>query len=264
MGLRPLVGQRLWRERNRRDVHLQRRRPPRRHEDRSPQAPRQGLSLNYLAHSLAFIDDGADDGLRFYRVAGTSLPDWLRVVDKHARLRPDVLAAVDVGDDARFDALREGAQRHHDDDHRFHLDEAFDVHSADLAARFRLFAPGLRASTLGHILTEMLVDAALMQRDPTLLPRYYAGLASLDDDVIVAFSRRATQRPLSTLPLLLQRFRNSRFLELYASDDGLLDCLVGVCERAGLVPPPRSSTALIAQARTEVAPIVARFFGASS
>ena len=221
--------------------------------------------MNYLAHSLAFINAEADnaaddDGLKFWRVAGTSLPDWLRVVDKRARLRPEVLDAVDVDDDARFAALRDGAQRHHDDDHRFHADVAFDAHSADLAARFRLLAPGLRASTLGHILTEMLVDAALVARDTTLLPRYYAGLQDLDDDVITAFAERATQRSLSSLPTLLQRFRSSRFLELYATDDGLLDCLTGVCERAGLPLPPRSSTSLIAEARTEIGPLVARVF----
>ncbi len=220
--------------------------------------------MNYLAHSVAFLaTDGADvdvDGLLFWRVAGTSLPDWLRVVDKHARVRPDVLDAVDVSDDARFAALRDGARRHHDDDHRFHADDAFDAHSADLAARFRLLAPGLRASTLGHILTEMLVDACLMRADPTLLPRYYAGLDSIGEDVVTAFSRRATGRPLLELPVLLQRFKRSRFLELYASDEGVLDCLTGVCQRARLPLPPSSSTTLIAQARTEIAPIVAHFF----
>ena len=221
--------------------------------------------MNYLAHSVAYLvtDGGGDvdvDGLLFWRVAGTSLPDWLRVVDKQARVRPDVLDAVDVGDDVRFAALRDGARRHHDDDHRFHADEAFDAHSADLAARFRLLAPGLRASTLGHILTEMLVDASLMAADPTLLPRYYAGLDGLDDDVIAGFARRATGRPLLELPTLLRRFRSSRFLELYASDAGLLDCLTGVCQRAGLPLPPSTSTTLIAEARREIGPIVARFF----
>ncbi len=220
--------------------------------------------MNYLAHSLAFLGTSAPpsaspDALQWWRVAGTSLPDWLRVVDKHARLRPEVLAAVDATDE-RWAALRDGAQRHHDDDHAFHLDAAFDAHAADLAVALRALAPGLRASTLAHVLTEMLVDAALMQADATLLARYHDGLDALDVDVIAAFARAATKRPLPELPTLIDRFRRSRFLASYLDDDGLFDCLVGVCRRARLEPPPRATTVpLLAQARVDVVPLVARF-----
>jgi hypothetical protein len=220
--------------------------------------------MNYLAHSLAFLapsSTSSTDELLFWRVAGTSLPDWLRVVDKHARLRPEVLAAV-VTDDVRWLALREGAQRHHDDDHTFHLDEAFDAHAADLAIRIRMVAPGVRASTLAHVLTEMLVDAELMRADTTLLGRYHDGLDALDADVIADFSRSATGRPLAELSTLIERFRHSRFLGSYLDDDGLFDCLQGVCRRAGLQPPPRAAMLpLLATARVEVVPLVQRFFG---
>jgi hypothetical protein len=221
--------------------------------------------MNYLAHSLAFLGASSSafntDGLLFWRVAGTSLPDWLRVVDKHARLRPEVLAAV-VTDDVRWLALREGAQRHHDDDHTFHLDEAFDAHAADLAKRIRLVASDVRASTLAHVLTEMLVDAELMRADPTLLARYHDGLDALDLDVIAEFSRHATRRPLLELPTLIERFLRSRFLGRYLDDDGLFDCLQGVCRRAGLQAPPRDALLpLLSTARGEVAPLVQRFFG---
>jgi hypothetical protein len=220
--------------------------------------------MNYLAHSLAFLASSSSsdpDGLLFWRVAGTSLPDWLRVVDKHARLRPEVLAAV-VTDDARWQALREGAQRHHDDDHAFHLDDAFDAHAAALTIRIRMVAPGVRASTLAHVLTEMLVDAELMRADATLLGRYHDGLDALDVDVIADFSRSATQRSLAEPPNLLDRFRRSRFLARYLDDDGLFDCLEGVCRRAALTPPPRAAMVpLLAEARVEVVPLVQRFFG---
>lgn len=222
--------------------------------------------MNYLAHSLAFLGASSSsaanaDGLLFWRVAGTSLPDWLRVVDKHARLRPEVLNAVNTAD-ARWLALREGAQRHHDDDRAFHLDEAFDAHAADLARRIRAVAPTVRASTLGHVLTEMLVDAELMRADATLLSRYHDGLDALDVEVIADFSRDATGRPLQDLPTLIERFRRSRFLGSYLDDDGLYDCLHGVCRRAGLEPPPRAAMLpVLTVARDELGPLVQRFFG---
>lgn len=230
--------------------------------------------MNYLAHSLAFLGSSSSstsssttssstwgaDRLLFWRVAGTSLPDWLRVVDKHARLRPEVLAAVTT-DDERWLALREGALRHHHDDHVFHLDEAFDAHAADLAKRIRAVAPGVRASTLAHVLTEMLIDAALMRADETLLGRYHDGLDALDVDVIAAFSRSATSRALPELPTLIDRFRRSRFLGSYLDDDGLFDCLHGVCRRARLETPARAAMVpLLAEARREVVPLVQRFF----
>jgi hypothetical protein len=217
--------------------------------------------VNYLAHALAFLDGDDADGQGPFRIAGTSLPDWLRVVDKKARLRPDVLDAVVIDDDARFAALRDGARRHHDDDLRFHADDAFDAVAASVAARLRALDPGLRASTLGHVLVEMLVDAALMRQRPGLIERYYDVLDDVDEARVAAFARRATQRPLEHAEHLIDRFRRTRFLLAYRDDDGLLDCLVGVCRRAGLQPPPASSRAVIAEARHDVLPLTARFFG---
>ena len=218
--------------------------------------------MNYLAHALAYLDDDAaiDPGHRAFLVAGTSLPDWLRVVDKRARLRPEVLDAVHVNGDARFAALRDGARRHHDDDLRFHSDAAFDVVASDVAARLRALDAGLRASTLGHILVEMLVDAALMQARPGLIERYYDVLDEVDEAHVAAFARRATMRPLDHAEHLIDRFRRTRFLVAYRDDDGLLDCLVGVCRRAGLQPPPPSSRDVIAAARNDVVPLAVRFF----
>lgn len=216
--------------------------------------------MNYLAHAHAFLEfQHPQTG---WQVAGTSLPDWLRVVDKKARLRPDVLDAVHIDDDVRFEALRDGARRHHDDDLRFHADHAFDVVASDLAARLRALDAGLRASTLGHVLVEMLLDATLMAARPGLIERYYDVIDDLDEAHIAAFARRATGRPLEHAEHLIDRFRRSRFLLAYQHDDGLLECLVGVCRRAGLQPPPPSSLTLIATARQELGPLTARFFPA--
>lgn len=218
--------------------------------------------MNYLAHGLPFLIDvdARDDEHAGFRVAGTALPDWLRVVDKRARLRSDILDAVQVDDDARFAALRDGARRHHDDDLRFHADDAFDAVASAMAAELRAQDASLRASTLAHVLVEMLVDAALMQAQPGLLEGYYDALDAVDEAQVAAFARRATGRPLEHAEHLIDRFRRVRFLAAYRTDEGLHECLVGVCRRAVLQPPPSSSLRTIAAGRAQVEPLVARFF----
>jgi hypothetical protein len=213
--------------------------------------------LNYLAHSLPFVDD--DDVLGPWRVAGTSLPDWLRVVDRQARLRPAVLALA-PRDDPRFVAMIEGAQRHHDDDLRFHSDDAFDALSHELAAEIRGRFPDQRASALGHVLVEMLVDAALMQQRPGLLDRFYAQVDVVDDDVVGRFVRAATGRPVDHAELFLQRFKKSRFLAYYATDPGLRDCLQGVWTRTGIGALPDGFVDVVGAARVRVLPLVQSFF----
>ena len=41
----------------------------------------------------------------------------------------------------------------------------------------------MRAFFFGHVLLELLLDAALVERDPEVLPRYYESLAQVDPDV---------------------------------------------------------------------------------
>ncbi len=214
--------------------------------------------MNYLAHSFPYVFH--DDQLACWRVAGTSLPDWLRVIDKQARLRPEVLARA-PRNDPRFLAMTQGAQRHHDDDLRFHQHDAFDALSHDVAAGIRLRFLGLRASTLGHVLVEMLLDAALLQQHPALLHRFYAHIDALDDVVVAAFVRQTTGRPLPLAELFLARFRTSRFLALYTTDEGLFDCLRGVWRRADIGELPDEFVDVVAATRGRVSSLVGHFFG---
>lgn len=208
--------------------------------------------MNYLAHSLPYVFD--DDALAPWRVAGTSLPDWLRVIDKRARVRKESLLALseDVVADGRAAALREGAVRHHDDDHAFHRDDDFEALSHHTTARVRARFPHLRASVLGHVLTEMLLDAALMARAPTLLDRYYAAVDAIDAGVVTRFVSHASGRPVSNVDVLLDRFRRARFLADYQDDDGLLACVRGVWVRAGLGGVDDGVIDVIAAVRVDV------------
>lgn len=203
--------------------------------------------MNYLAHALPVLGDP-------WLVAGTSLPDWLRAVDRRARVRPDTLhaIAVDVGSHAA--RVKAGALKHHDDDQRFHSDARFEAltEQAVLAIRALSPEPRLRASTLGHIVVEMLLDACIEEAHPGSTARYYAALAELDAVELAAIAQRLSGRPLPSFASLLPRFARARFLFSYATDDGVVGCLEGVCHRTGMPMPPDGTNDVIAQLRPQV------------
>lgn len=205
--------------------------------------------MNYLAHSLPFVF--TDDELACWRVAGTALPDWLRVIDKAARLRPDVLDRARI-DDPRHDALAQGARRHHDDDAHFHRLDVFEDLTAEVTASLRARFPHLRASALAHVLVEMVLDAVLIEEHPALLDRFYAAVAAIDDGVVADFVRATTGRPVPHAEVFLDRFRRARFLADYVTDDGLHACLRGVWLRAGLGGVDDGVVEVIAAARPRV------------
>jgi hypothetical protein len=210
--------------------------------------------MNYLAHSLPFVF--ADDDLAAWHVAGTALPDWLRALDRAARLRPDVLERAPV-DDPRHRALRDGARRHHDDDVWFHAHDQFEALTALVTQDARREFPHLRVSALAHVAVEMLLDAALMEAHPTLLERFYAAVAAVDDGVVAGFVRVTTARPVPHAEIFLDRFRRARFLAAYATDAGMLSCLRGVWLRAGLGGVDDGFVDVIARARPSVRALAA-------
>jgi hypothetical protein len=213
--------------------------------------------MNYLAHSLPFVF--RDDELAAWQVVGTALPDWLRAVDRGARLRPDVLDRAIVAD-SRHHALREGARRHHDDDVWFHAHDDFETLTALVAADARRSFPHLRTSALAHITVELLLDAALMERHPTLLDRFYAAIDVVDEGIVAHFARATTARPVPHAEIFVDRFRRARFLALYSTDDGLLSCLRGVWLRAGIGGIDDGFIDVVAAARPRVYDVAGRFF----
>jgi hypothetical protein len=203
--------------------------------------------VNYLAHARLVLHDPA-------LVAGTSLPDWLRVVDKRARILPRTLEPLVLVPDSFADRLRRGVLQHHHDDHEFHTHAVFDELTHEAVHHIRALSsdPQLRASVLGHIAVEMLLDAAIEDAQPGSIARYYDALAALDIDELARLARVWTARPLERLEELFTRFCRSRFLFAYASNDGVVDALSGVCARAGLTPPPPGIARVITRLRPRV------------
>src|SRR5690348_16960125 len=132
--------------------------------------------MNYFAHGLRFTD-------RPYFLAGTALPDWLSVVDRRVRLRGRQVRPFAEGPQSPESELAAGVLQHLDDDAWFHKTAAFAIASAEITVLLRgalSSDEGHRPAFLGHILTEILLDALLIQRDPKRLAAYYEALASVD------------------------------------------------------------------------------------
>ncbi|RMF37126.1 MAG: hypothetical protein D6753_18155 [Planctomycetota bacterium] len=204
--------------------------------------------MNYLAHARCGLNDP-------YWVAGTSLPDWMNVVDRKNRARRVRAAAVVDHPDPRIASLARGCLQHHQDDAWFHQTETFVQLSAALAVALRDMLPpgsGHQAGFVGHVALELLLDSVLMERDPHLLDRYYRALADLDLDALVEGACRICLRPAPGLRELVPRFIEVRFLADYRDDFRLLYRLNGVMRRVGLPPLPDRVCEWLAQARGRV------------
>lgn len=204
--------------------------------------------MNYLSHAYQFLDDP-------YFVAGTSLPDWMSVVDRRNRARSQTAALMITDPDPRVAALAAGVMQHHHDDRWFHQSVEFAMLSTQFAVELRgqLHEPtGHQAGFVGHIVVELLLDAALTEQNPQFLGGYYAALESLDLELVQAAANRICTKPFDGLQRLIPRFIHERFLADYRQDELLWTRLNHVMRRVGLVPLPDTIIAWLADARSRV------------
>ena len=116
--------------------------------------------MNYFAHALPFLD-------RPYFVAGTGVPDWLTVADRKVRLRSKHVEAF--LERRRPLRGRSGGRRLAAPSRRRPIPRHPGVRR-DLAGLTVLVRDvlggetGLRPAFLGHLLVELLLDAALIGR----------------------------------------------------------------------------------------------------
>lgn len=216
--------------------------------------------MNYFAHSYHHLDAP-------YFAAGTAVPDWLSVCGprrlrrKHvevvlARLGTDPENGVAAEGLEAGDALvLEGILRHFDDDVRFHADAVFLKVASELTLSIRHRHPDrprLRASFLGHVLTELLLDACLIEADPGRLDLYYESLESVDAEHVQRAVNRCLPGATRQLAACMRRFVDHRFLEDYLDDEGLVFRLGQVVRRVGLPDLPETFPALLPAWRERV------------
>jgi hypothetical protein len=205
--------------------------------------------MNYFAHGHQFVDNP-------YFLAGTAVPDWLRVVDRKARVRSRVAIHFVDDRDERLAALAAGVIQHHRDDEWFHRTRAFAELSLEFTTAIREQLDrdaGFRPSVLAHILVEILLDNTLIRQDPWRLRSYYQAIDSLDVEFVAqSVSDLATREP-ACLVGFIPLFSSERFLYDYADDAKLLFRLNQIMRRVKLPTIPEDFLAFLPRARERVA-----------
>lgn len=201
--------------------------------------------MNYFAHGLSHLD-------RPYFLAGTAVPDWLSVSDRPVRLRPRLLDPWIDGSAELQSEVAAGAKRHLDDDQWFHATRGFVETTAEMTVLFReLLAggDGFRCGFLGHIVTELLLDAVLIEAFPDRLRDYYDTLSAVEAVQIQTAVNRMAKRPAERLAGFIELFVRERILECYQDDRRLLRRLNQVQQRVKLAPLPPETVAVLATGR---------------
>lgn len=201
--------------------------------------------MNYLTHALHHMD-------RPYFMAGTAIPDWLGVADRKVRLRPRMVEPWFDDQDPIQAEIARGAAQHLHDDAWFHATRGFTEVTSQLTLLFRerLGADDrYHCGLLGHIGMELLLDAALIERHPELLDRYYQVLAEIDPHQIQIAVNRMARQPTERLAEFIDIYRQIQFLRDYVDDRRLLARLNQVMQRVRLNPLPDHTVDALAIAR---------------
>ncbi len=204
--------------------------------------------MNYFAHGRRFLDDP-------HFLIGTAVPDWLSVVNRRARARERLALPFIDNEDLGISALARGIVQHHRDDHWFHQTRAFAELNLRFTVAFRDMLdpdPGFRPSFLGHILVELLLDAALIEQSPGQLDAYYAAIETVAPDEISATVNQMITCQTGMLVFFVPRFSAARFLYDYGEDDKLLFRLNNVMRRVRLAPLPKEILSFFPEARNLV------------
>lgn len=205
--------------------------------------------MNYFAHGRHFVDDP-------YFLAGTAVPDWIRVSDRKVRVRSVQAEAYVDAEDPHLRRVAAGIVQHCRDDAWFHTTRAFAESSLALCVMLRERLPadeGFRPHFLGHILVEILLDATLIAEEPTRIEAYYAAIDKLDASAVQRAVNQISSRPAERLGQMIPLFSRERFLFDYADDEKLLFRLNQVMRRVRLPLLPAELADWFGAARTLVA-----------
>jgi hypothetical protein len=204
--------------------------------------------MNYFAHGHRFLDNP-------YFLAGTAVPDWLSVADRKVRAHRNRATQFTDHPHPNIAALARGIVQHHHDDAWFHGTDAFNQVTWRVTTLCCDALPkddGYRPSFLGHILVELLLDAALIDADPPRLTHYYTALESIDPTTVEYAVSEIAGRPAQNLAWFIDRFRQIQFLRDYADDGKLIFRLNQVMSRVNLLPLPNSFCTAVSVARQVV------------
>ncbi|MCA9035051.1 MAG: hypothetical protein KDA91_07975 [Planctomycetaceae bacterium] len=201
--------------------------------------------MNYLAHGYRFLDDPLF-------MAGTAVPDWLSVVDRRVRVRSRSLSRHMATVHPSDGRLISGMLQHLADDDVFHRCPTFMMLESELGSLFRRTMPDPfdhRPGFLGHIVTELLLDAFIAENHPGVLKRYYCSMSNVVAEEVQRVVNLVATQSTAKLAWFIDRFREVQFLYDYLSDAGLAARLNQVLRRVTLPALEDEHTAAIRDAR---------------
>lgn len=177
------------------------------------------------------------------------MPDMLSVVDRKMRLRSKRVEPFADGS-RTFDAeLAAGILQHLYDDRWFHQTRGFLMTSGELTRLFKGVLgreDGVRSPFLGHIVTELQLDGALVERYPNKLDEYYERLRAIDAQAVENSVNQMATKTSDRLAYLIGRFCEEQFLRDYQEPNRLLFRLNQVMLRVGLDTLPDEMTDALA------------------
>jgi hypothetical protein len=202
--------------------------------------------MNYLSHGRDCLHDP-------YLLAGTAVPDWLRVFERKSRIPRERAEAFVTDLDPPLAALARGIVLHHEEDRVFHQCLAFVQLCGEITRRFRAASSRFRASVVSHIVLEMVLDDQLARSRPGLLEGYYERLEQLASARLEHAVERLLGRPVAGLGAVVERFVQARFLADYREDAALLSRLNAMLGSVRLEPAPAVVGRSLPWIRAEVA-----------
>ncbi len=207
--------------------------------------------MNYLGHALPHLLQGEPSP---WTLAGTALPDWVRVCESRGRVSQAQLQKHTLLPLAPHQReLLIGCACHLRVDQAFHCATSFEQLCQQLTGELRpqVGEPQVRVSFIVHVLIELLLDSAIEVQHPGITDLYYSRLKDIDLESLNVFAESLCG-PLGNLSQRVDQFIKIRFLDCYADDQRLLQRLNQVLGRVGLAPAPLAIERALPYLRQEV------------
>lgn len=208
--------------------------------------------MNYFAHAWPWLQKESVDP---YFLAGLAVPDWLSVAVKKTKCRTKHAEPYKDADDSQLAHLAQGIMQHHSDDGWFHESAEFNRLSLDFAKQLRQAfgeKTSMRPWFLGHILVELLLDAELVARQPSLLEKYYQLMSQVDADWVATTVEQLCGRSVGRLGEFIPKYIEMQFLGDYGEDASLTLRLNQVMRRVGLPALPDTFASVLPSARKQI------------
>jgi hypothetical protein len=191
-----------------------------------------------------------------YFVMGVALPDFWARFSRKRRIRWKHVERARPAEPDQV-RLRAGLLNHAEVDRRFHLLPCFLQWQRDIRARVADEHVGsILGDFLAHIAVELVMDQRLLRGQPELADTFYAQLEACDASAVELHA--GVLAGVNTLGLadIVRAFVARRFLQRYASRDGLVDIVFRVLNLTTVreLPPAATVSAFMARADEVIRP----------